>query len=73
MEHLISLQQQFKEVHLNTLFAADSGTLKRFSVEYDQIALDFSKIVLIKRFLNSLVDLAQAQDLKTVDQNTVFI
>ncbi|NWK82964.1 glucose-6-phosphate isomerase [Acinetobacter sp. SwsAc4] len=64
VEHLISLQQQFKEVHLNTLFAADSARFKRFSVEYDQIVLDFSKHRIDQTILNSLVDLAQAQDLK---------
>jgi len=64
VENLISLQQQFKEVHLNTLFAADSARFKRFSVEYDQIVLDFSKHRIDQTILNSLVDLAQAQDLK---------
>lgn len=73
VEHLISLQQQFKEVHLNTLFAADSARFKRFSVEYDQIVLDFSKHRIDQTILNSLVDLAQAQDLKRWIKKTVFI
>jgi glucose-6-phosphate isomerase len=49
---------------INTLFAADSARFKRFSVEYDQIVLDFSKHRIDQTILNSLVDLAQAQDLK---------
>lgn len=64
VEHLSSLQQQFKEVHLNTLFAADPARFKRFSVEYDQIVLDFSKHRIDQTILNNLVDLAQTQDLK---------
>ena len=64
VENLISLQQQFKEVHLNILFAAEPARFKRFSVEYDQIVLDFSKHRIDQTILNSLVDLAQAQDLK---------
>lgn len=64
VENLISLQQQFKEVHLNILFAAEPARFKRFSVEYDQIVLDFSKHRIDQTILNSLVDLAQAQNLK---------
>ncbi|USA52729.1 glucose-6-phosphate isomerase [Acinetobacter sp. C32I] len=64
LEHLSSLQKQIKEVHLKTLFAADPSRFKRFSVEHDQIVLDFSKHRIDQNILNGLVDLAQAQDLK---------
>ncbi|MCH7292001.1 glucose-6-phosphate isomerase [Acinetobacter sp. ANC 3926] len=64
LEHLSSLQKQIKEVHLKTLFAADPSRFKRFSVEHDQIVLDFSKHRIDQHILNGLVDLAQAQDLK---------
>ena len=64
LEHLSSLQKQIKEVHLKELFAADPSRFKRFSVEHDQIVLDFSKHRIDQNILNGLVDLAQAQDLK---------
>ncbi|WP_162616990.1 glucose-6-phosphate isomerase [Acinetobacter colistiniresistens] len=64
MEHLSSLQQQFKGTHLKGLFAEDPARFKRFSVECDQIVLDFSKHRIDQTILNGLVDLAQAQDLK---------
>ncbi|TVT77247.1 glucose-6-phosphate isomerase [Acinetobacter colistiniresistens] len=64
MEHLSSLQQQFKGAHLKGLFAEDPARFKRFSVECDQIVLDFSKHRIDQTILNGLVDLAQAQDLK---------
>ncbi|WP_373462967.1 glucose-6-phosphate isomerase [Acinetobacter colistiniresistens] len=64
LKHLSSLQKQFKETHLKTLFEADPTRFKRFSVEYDQIVLDFSKHRIDQTILNGLVDLAQAQDLR---------
>ena len=64
LEQLSSLQRQIKDIHLKELFAADPARFKYFSVECDQIVLDFSKHRLNKNVLNSLVDLAQAQDLK---------
>ncbi|MCH7395780.1 glucose-6-phosphate isomerase [Acinetobacter dispersus] len=64
LEQLSSLQKQIKDIHLKELFAADPARFKHFSVEFDQIVLDFSKHRLDQNILNSLVDLAQAQDLK---------
>ncbi|MDO3656324.1 glucose-6-phosphate isomerase [Acinetobacter sp. NIPH 1865] len=64
LKHLSSLQQQFKETHLKTLFEVDPTRFKCFSVEYDQIVLDFSKHRIDQTILNGLVDLAQAQDLR---------
>lgn len=63
VEQLAVLQKQFKDLHLNTLFAADEARFKRFSAEYDQIVFDFSKHRIDQQVLSRLVDLAHAQDL----------
>lgn len=63
VEQLAVLQKQFKDLHLNTLFAADGARFKRFSAEYDQIVFDFSKHRIDQQVLSQLVDLAHAQDL----------
>ncbi|WP_416240492.1 glucose-6-phosphate isomerase [Acinetobacter sp. 2JN-4] len=63
LEHLSSLKAQFKEMHLNQLFAADVSRFNKFSVEYDQIVLDFSKHRIDQPILDGLVDLAHSQDL----------
>lgn len=63
LEELAVLQKQFKALHLNALFAEDPTRFKHFSVEYDQIVLDFSKHRIDQQVLNQLVDLAHAQDL----------
>lgn len=63
VEQLAVLQKQFKDLHLNTLFAADEARFKRFSAEYDQIVFDFSKHRIDQQVLSQLVDLAHAQDL----------
>ena len=63
VEQLAVLQEQFKDLHLNTLFAADEARFKRFSTEYDQIVFDFSKHRIDQQVLSQLVDLAHAQDL----------
>ncbi|MCU4640914.1 glucose-6-phosphate isomerase [Acinetobacter courvalinii] len=63
VEQLAVLQKQFKDLHLNTLFAADEARFKRFSAEYDQIVFDFSKHRIDQQVLSQLVDLAHVQDL----------
>ncbi|MCH7337289.1 glucose-6-phosphate isomerase [Acinetobacter sp. NIPH 2699] len=63
LEHLSSLQEQLKEAHLKQLFAADASRFTKFSVEYDQIVLDFSKHRIDQNILDGLVDLAHSQDL----------
>ncbi len=63
VEQLSVLQQQFKDLHLTGLFAADETRFKRFSVEYDQIVFDFSKHRIDQQVLSRLVELAQTQDL----------
>ncbi|ENW21498.1 Glucose-6-phosphate isomerase [Acinetobacter haemolyticus CIP 64.3 = MTCC 9819] len=63
LERLVSLQKQFKDVHLNTLFADDPARFSLFSVEHDQIVLDFSKHRVDQNILKALVELADAQSL----------
>ncbi|WP_109441905.1 glucose-6-phosphate isomerase [Acinetobacter haemolyticus] len=63
LEHLVSLQTQFKDIHLNTLFAEDPARFSRFSVEHDQIVFDFSKHRVDQHILKALVEFANAQSL----------
>ncbi|WHR59279.1 glucose-6-phosphate isomerase [Acinetobacter haemolyticus] len=63
LERLVSLQKQFKDVHLNTLFADNPTRFSHFSVEHDQIVLDFSKHRVDQNILKALVELADAQSL----------
>lgn len=63
LERLVSLQKQFKDVHLTTLFADDPARFSLFSVEHDQIVLDFSKHRVDQNILKALVELADAQSL----------
>ncbi|WP_436872840.1 glucose-6-phosphate isomerase [Acinetobacter haemolyticus] len=63
LERLVYLQKQFKDVHLNTLFADDPARFSHFSVEHDQIVLDFSKHRVDQNILKALVELADAQSL----------
>lgn len=63
LERLVSLQKQFKDVHLNTLFADDPARFSLFSVEHDQIVLDFSKHRVDQNILKALVELADVQSL----------
>lgn len=63
LERLVYLQKQFKDVHLNTLFADDPARFSLFSVEHDQIVLDFSKHRVDQNILKALVELADAQSL----------
>ena len=62
-KNLALLQKKFKEIHLNQLFAEDSARFQHFSVEYDQIVLDFSKQRIDQNILNELVEFAQNQNL----------
>ena len=57
-KNLALLQKKFKEIHLNQLFAEDSARFQHFSVEYDQIVLDFSKHRINQSIINGLVELA---------------
>ncbi|MGO3920707.1 glucose-6-phosphate isomerase [Acinetobacter venetianus] len=60
---LRNLKMQTQDTHLNQFFSDDSGRFERFSVEQEQIVLDFSKHRIDQNVLNGLVDLAHAQDL----------
>lgn len=63
MENLSSLKNQLIDTHLNTLFAEDSKRFNHFSVEYDQIVLDFSKHRINQSIINGLVKLADERNL----------
>ncbi|MDH1916202.1 glucose-6-phosphate isomerase [Acinetobacter junii] len=63
IENLSSLKNQLIDTHLNTLFAEDTKRFNRFSVEYDQIVLDFSKHRINQSIINGLVELADERNL----------
>ncbi len=63
IENLSSLKNQLIDTHLNTLFAEDSKRFNHFSVEYDQIVLDFSKHRINQSIINGLVELADERNL----------
>ncbi|WP_431604747.1 glucose-6-phosphate isomerase [Acinetobacter junii] len=63
MENLSSLKNQLIDTHLNSLFAEDSKRFNHFSVEYDQIVLDFSKHRINQSIINGLVELADERNL----------
>ncbi|MFW2035708.1 glucose-6-phosphate isomerase [Acinetobacter junii] len=63
IENLSSLKNQLIDTHLNTLFAEDSKRFNHFSVEYDQIVLDFSKHRINQSIINGLVKLADERNL----------
>ena len=56
--HNHKLQTQY--AHLNQFFSDDLGCFERFSVEQEQLVLDFSKHRIDQNVLNGLVDLAHA-------------
>lgn len=60
---LHNLKMQTQDMHLNQFFSDDLGRFDRFSVEQEQLVLDFSKHRIDQNVLNGLVDLAHAQDL----------
>ena len=60
---LHNLKLQTQDTHLNQFFSDDLGRFERFSVEQEQLVLDFSKHRIDQNVLNGLVDLAHAQDL----------
>jgi glucose-6-phosphate isomerase len=64
-ENLTHLKTQFKQTHLNQLFAEDHERFAKFSVEHEAIVLDFSKHRIDPLVLDGLVDLAQSQDLSS--------
>ncbi|ATO19215.1 glucose-6-phosphate isomerase [Acinetobacter sp. LoGeW2-3] len=61
---LAALKQQFEQKHLTELFELDASRFKDFSVDLDPITFDFSKHRIDEQVIQSLVQLAQAQDLK---------
>ena len=62
-QSLISHQAQMKRKHLRDLFAEDPNRGERFSVELDDLYLDYSKNSITKETLDLLVKLARAAGL----------
>ncbi|HAV5308887.1 TPA: glucose-6-phosphate isomerase [Acinetobacter baumannii] len=58
------LGQQYENLHLNDLFAAEPERFKQYSVQFDQLFFDYSKHRLNRTVLDQLVALAHAKQLK---------
>lgn len=56
--------QQIKDIHLNDWFKSDSGRFNKFSVEFGDILLDYSKNRITEKTLELLVELATQAGLK---------
>lgn len=56
-------QRATRHMHMRQLFEADAQRFERFSVELDDLLLDYSKNRITERTLELLVDLAHAADL----------
>ncbi len=66
---LLQLAQNFRQQHLNTLFAREYNRFERYSVQIEQILLDFSKHRIDQTILQQLCNLAEQQQLpKWIDQ-----
>ena len=64
LQHLTDLANEFKTLHLNTLFAADSQRFAHLSQQFDQIVLDYSKQRINADVLSALLELAQEKQLQ---------
>ncbi|WP_335992404.1 glucose-6-phosphate isomerase [Acinetobacter pittii] len=58
------LGQQYKNLHLNELFALESERFEHYSVNFNQLFFDYSKHRLNQNVLEQLVTLANAKQLK---------
>ncbi|MEL7063554.1 MAG: glucose-6-phosphate isomerase, partial [Bacteroidota bacterium] len=56
--------QDMKDVHMKDLFAQDPARFQRFSLQFEDILLDYSKNRITADTLQALQELAEAQDLK---------
>lgn len=61
---LRSLGQQYENLHLNELFAAEPERFQKYSVHFDQLFFDYSKHRVNQSVLDQLVTLANAKQLK---------
>lgn len=62
-QHLMTLAQQYKNIHLNDLFKDDSTRFQQFSVQLDNITFDFSKQRIGSEVLQALIQFAQEKQL----------
>ncbi|OTG66877.1 glucose-6-phosphate isomerase [Acinetobacter sp. ANC 4470] len=60
---LNDLKKQYEHAHLNELFAQDDQRFQKFSVQFEQIVLDYSKHRIDQNVLNTLIQWAETQDL----------
>lgn len=58
------LGQQYENLHLNELFAAEPERFQKYSVHFDQLLFDYSKHRVNQTVLDQLVTLANAKHLK---------
>ncbi|MEL6695862.1 MAG: glucose-6-phosphate isomerase [Bacteroidota bacterium] len=56
--------QDMKDVHMKDLFAQDPARFQQFSLQFEDILLDYSKNRITADTLQALQELAEAQDLK---------
>jgi len=56
---LVQLAQIKKSQHMNTLFAQDSARFEKFSIETDNMLLDYSKNIIDSETMRCLLDLAE--------------
>ncbi len=55
--------EELRDTHLRDLFAADPDRFRRFSLEFDDLFLDWSKNRITPRTMELLLELAEAADL----------
>ncbi|MFP4096003.1 MAG: glucose-6-phosphate isomerase [Cyclobacteriaceae bacterium] len=61
---LLKHYEQVKDVHMKDLFAADQDRFKRFSLQFEDIMLDYSKNRITQETLDTLLQLAEECKLK---------
>ena len=55
---------EMQNVHMKDLFAKDSKRFEKFSLEFDDILVDFSKNIITEKTLKLLLELAEEVDLR---------
>ncbi|MBI3771080.1 MAG: glucose-6-phosphate isomerase [Gammaproteobacteria bacterium] len=61
---LQSHYQDMQNVHMRDMFAADSGRFNKFSLQFEDVLLDYSKNCIDQRTLKLLCDLARQADVE---------
>ena len=58
-QDLLRLRPTFDDIHMRDLFAADGSRAQKFSLQWDDILLDYSKILITEESLKLLMQLAR--------------